>query len=251
MPVAWIFLAAMLLLKGTNLKEVSLCASFLRNFWGYIGIAGHFWSLSIEEQFYLVWPTALLLIGHRRGRWLAATGVVFFGTLHWSMWRFEASTEAMPTWFYADGLLVGCFFALLIADESTREWMRRFARFCAVPALLCYLCFACTFPSGPTSPVENALLGLCISSTALRQELLISRILSLPPLPWLGRISYSIYIWQEPFMAIRSVRLFCTAMPAVCLMSYYCLEKPLNRVGHKLASRMSPYGILRESGVSA
>lgn len=79
MPCAWGFLGMLLLISHWAPalfapKEMVASLFFFRN---YVDldfahpITGHFWSLLIEEQFYLFWPSLLLLLDLRRGRWFA------------------------------------------------------------------------------------------------------------------------------------------------------------------------------------
>jgi peptidoglycan/LPS O-acetylase OafA/YrhL len=221
----------------TTIKELGVCVLFVRNFWGPMGIAGHFWSLSIEEQFYLIWPAVLLFSGRRRAMWMSATWALIFGALRWSVWSHEQSSRA--TWFYASALLIGCFFALAFADDRMRKVLAPAAKICIAPALAAYAVCVLVGPDGRASLLENALVGACIFSTFHRPNSLTARALGFMPLVWLGRISYSIYIWQELFMGARSLLLFCTVMPAVIAFSFFCIETPLNRVGHRLAKRFA------------
>lgn len=236
MPAAWLFLAIMLFAGLTDLREVALCVASIRNFWGPIGVAGHFWSLSIEEQFYMIWPAIIVFAGKRRGIWIAGIGAVFFGAIHRTVPR---PPSGLPTWIYTDGLLIGCFFALLLANGGIKERLAPAARFCVAPSAAVYLCALFIDPAGRASLFENTLVGICISSTFLRPELLASKMVSFRPLAWLGRISYSVYIWQQPFVLAGNVWLLCTAMPAVILASYYCIEKPFTRMGRKIFSKDS------------
>jgi peptidoglycan/LPS O-acetylase OafA/YrhL len=235
MPVAWTFLGIALLGRLSSVKEVLACVFFIRNFFGRMGIAGHFWSLSIEEQFYLLWPALLLFAGRKRGLWVAGGLALIFGVLHWAMWAHQPARLWWPTWNYADAPLTGCFFALLLADESRRHRLTPLARYCVGPALLGYLCCLFIFPHEKTLLHENILVGICMASTYLVPASAISRIISFSPLAWLGRISYSVYVWQELFMPLGSVVVFLTAMPAVVLISHYGIEKPFNRFGHRIA----------------
>ena len=77
MPVAWAYLGLLLLLnlRVHVVSKSAVLASlfFYRNFEAatFGSATWHFWSLSLEEQFYLVWPIVLLLAGARRSRWIA------------------------------------------------------------------------------------------------------------------------------------------------------------------------------------
>lgn len=75
MPAAWTFLAVLTLVDAltgfplSSWPEIRACLLFYRNFLPPVGGTGQFWTLSIEEQFYLIWPGVLLLFGARRCRW--------------------------------------------------------------------------------------------------------------------------------------------------------------------------------------
>src|ERR1700739_802804 len=95
MPVAWAYLlflgAAEVLVRYPRiaLPEAASCLFFYRNYYGPIGTAAtlHFWSLSVEEQFYLAWPLVLLLLGRRRCLQIvpvAIIGIAAWRYAHWS-----------------------------------------------------------------------------------------------------------------------------------------------------------------------
>jgi peptidoglycan/LPS O-acetylase OafA/YrhL len=96
---------------------------------------------------------------------------------------------------------------------------------------------------------------LMIVSTLLHPENLIGRALELAPVRFMGRISYSIYLWQMLFFTIaytipapHSPILFYIQMswlryPATLVasvVSYYVVEKPMVRLGHRLTKSVAP-----------
>jgi peptidoglycan/LPS O-acetylase OafA/YrhL len=246
-PAAWTYLLVLLILTPatgrpyTTLAEVRACVFFYRNFFGFMGVAGHFWSLSVEEQFYLVWPITLLLAGVARSRWIALFGAIGCALFRWIFWsRYAHTFPAGPTFLHADGLMVGCFLAILIGDPNTRPALVRFSKFAATPALvLLLLCIY--FPHEQFLLVEQICMALLIAATTFHPQSLSARSLSFPPLAWLGTVSYSVYIWQGLFMELRNVWGICVALPIFALASYYFIERPTNRLGHRLTrSRVGP-----------
>jgi peptidoglycan/LPS O-acetylase OafA/YrhL len=98
----------------------------------------------------------------------------------------------------------------------------------------------------------TAAFPFVVLSTVLHPESLPGRLLEWAPLRFIGRISYSIYLWQQLFMAVAHsaagtslawvdyapVNYLLTF--AAALLSFYCIEKPAIRLGHRLAPPPTP-----------
>jgi len=242
-PAAWTYLLVLLILTHTTgrpyttLAEVRACVFFYRNFFGFMGVAGHFWSLSVEEQFYLIWPVTLLLAGVARSRWIALFGAIGCALFRWIFWsRYAHTFPAGPTFLHADGLMVGCFLAILVSDPNARPTLVRFSKIAAIPALFVLL-LCMYFPHEQFLLIEQTCMAVLIAATTFHPRSLFARSLSFAPLAWLGTVSYSVYIWQGLFMEWRNVWGICVALPIFALASYYLIERPTNRLGHRLTSR--------------
>jgi peptidoglycan/LPS O-acetylase OafA/YrhL len=200
-------------------------------------IFGHLWSLSIEEQFYFLWPGVLKL--WYRHRVAVLVGVLLFAPvwkatmlyfkIHWGAAAFPAQ---------ADNLAIGCLLAMF-APRLPRikpYW----ALAMAVAAM-----GAQFFPA--TTPLRTLFLIIALkpifyvslAGVLLHVVQTPYRILNWAPVVWLGQISYSLYLWQEPFCADRHMRsgwLVIAAIACACL-SYYFIERPMLRVRERRSRR--------------
>jgi peptidoglycan/LPS O-acetylase OafA/YrhL len=96
---------------------------------------------------------------------------------------------------------------------------------------------------------EAFLVPLILVGTVLNPTMLFGRILETSPMRWVGRISYSLYIWQQlfmvdwkvprplPFGRIQEFPLNIVAVFVCATASYYLLERPLVALGHSLSAR--------------
>jgi peptidoglycan/LPS O-acetylase OafA/YrhL len=243
MPCAWCFLAMMAFLNAwTPTKlfspgEIYGAIFFFRN---YVGselhpITGHFWSLSIEEQFYLFWPSLLLMLGATRARWFAvaaAAAIAAYRFLHWGEISSQPFAVSEMTQYRADALLVGCIMALVLPElrRYLRAWM-------ALPLLAGVL--ACMRLHSDMIPLHESVLVALLLAVTSQCSAPFLRVLDFKPLAFLGTISYSIYVWQQPFwmFARPTVTGVCVALSmlaAVAVASYYLIEKPAIAFGRKL-----------------
>ena len=253
LPAAWAYLAFLLLLDrltmihATPLSDIRACVLFYRNYYHSptaIHFAGHFWSLSLEEQFYLLWPWVLVLAGAWRSRWIAIAGAAGCAIYRWIHWSYYANIPFAnyQSQVRADALLVGCALALLLSEPSTRERAERYSSMFVVPSLALLVFCIARFHSLPPLCEGVAIAGLILAST-LNSRLLVARTLSIVPLAWLGIVSYSIYLWQQLFIQLGSgtsrVLSLLVALPVFSLASFYFIEKPGIRLGRWLEGKLA------------
>jgi peptidoglycan/LPS O-acetylase OafA/YrhL len=243
-------LAALHLIDDLGWVDVAAALLYVRNVFGHSHAFAHLWSLSIEEQFYLAWPVTMVLA---RGRTRARLGVALAGVVAISAWRGVAIALHLfdrnigiyyqRTDFRFDSILAGCALALVLRDESPRVVAAATAVLRRVPAAfvaLLVVYIAITFDVTP-SPLgltaETLLVTLFVGRIALGGGPTVAA-LKWPPLRWIGRISYSWYLWQEIFLVVRTpswgvARTFpfdVIASLAVAAASYYLVERPFLRL---------------------
>lgn len=184
-------------------------------------ILGHLWSLSVEEQFYLLWPLTLLLFF--RCRLAIVLGVIASGPplriLFWLLWGRAGLEHPFPV--FADALAMGCLLAIL--ESRLKAWQQLLARPCflvvpAVTALMpllqlshdrLYQVFGLT--------LMHAGIALSIQHAVTREYAL----LNWRPVAWIGTLSYSLYLWQQPFLNRQSAAPW-TAFPQNLLLVFLC-----------------------------
>lgn len=207
----------------------------------------HAWSLSVEEQFYLLWP-ALLVFAHRRGRslqvvWgvLAAMPVVRVVLAL----AFAEPERAIVTSGAIDMLMTGCVLALLGRDEVWLRFRQRFVNGWSVAALLALgfvlVPYASTKIVGGASGLMVVAMGTTATALAIGAMVawvvaepgsMAGRFLNLRVMRHLGVISYSIYLWQELFTA--DPRRFGYGVYVLILgageLSFWMIERPVMRL---------------------
>jgi peptidoglycan/LPS O-acetylase OafA/YrhL len=196
---------------------------------------GHTWSLAIEEQFYLLWPAAFVLLGLRRGRtallaFAAAAPVVRLVTYYGS----PALRGHIPAMFHtrADALAVGCLLALAWDDVRTQALLDRLVARGAQYLALAYLALSWVLMRYLGQPWLDA-AGFTLDAVAV--AFLIAYAVVHPP-RWItaravvhvGLVSYSLYLWQQWFLrpGEMPVPLGLACAFAAAEVSYRLVERP-------------------------
>lgn len=200
---------------------------------------GHAWTLGIEEKFYLLWPLVFVPIvaWGRKALVLVPLLLVFLP----SQLMFRGYT----------GIVAGVVVALLVEQGHWREMIRK------VPTALWLLPvgagFLATYADRETEHL-NVLVSIpaafLISSLVHNREGMVSRALAAAPLPFLGRLTYAMYLLHrlsghvvevamdklriQSFVLEYALVYGLTVLAAWAL--YHTVEKPMIKLGRRVAS---------------
>lgn len=182
-----------------------------------------YWSLSVEEQFYVVWPLIIILglVLARRTRvrpkplLFAMLAVLAAVSLVYSV--VHTKSDPATAYFYTTTrvweLAIGALLAFLVVRLTSLP--RRAAEALAAVGLALivwsafFLTSATPWPSAwALAPTVGA--ALVIAAGCATQTTVTARLLSLRPMVWIGGISYAIYLWHWPLITIAK-----TAYPDV------------------------------------
>ena len=212
---------------------------------------GHFWSLAVEEHFYLFWPALLWMAGFRRARWIAPALALAIAVWRGADARFDWIGRMNPalrgsvarTDYRLDILLFGCALALIWDHPRARAvFQRTGGTWMATGAALAAICCQVWTPPGYLTMVAIS-MALLPAATVANPRTWAGRVLEIPAIAWIGRISYSLYIWQQLFLAPRPVGRWqqipwnLAAVFACAAASYYLVERPAIAFGRRLKAR--------------
>jgi peptidoglycan/LPS O-acetylase OafA/YrhL len=168
----------------------------------------------MEQQFYLLWPLALLLLAPRRALWAALALVVWCPLARvGSYFLFPDQRGALTLMFHtgSDSLMMGCAAALLLAPTgsgSLADWLR--VRGAAVAAWSAVWLLVASpvagelirgFPVVAGYTLDAATAAWIVAWADLHPSPGASRLLGSRLLTGFGVLSYSLYLWQQPFLA--------------------------------------------------
>jgi peptidoglycan/LPS O-acetylase OafA/YrhL len=215
---------------------------------------GHLWSLAIEEQFYLIWPLVLVFLYRRVRRARRVAGWMMGGAAVSAvlMWLLYSPADPSRVYFGTDtraaGLLIGSALAVV-----WRPWNRDLRS--TVPAKIVFgvagLAAAATlgwafmrmdefgsFTYRPGIQIVSLATAILIA-VIVHPAGVAGRLLGWKPLAWIGRRSYSIYLWHWPVYVVTRPSVDINLNPDVVLafrvlltvglaeLSYRYVEQPI------------------------
>ncbi len=239
-------------------KHAASAIVFLLNFQlmgeaGYFDVASdskpllHLWSLSVEEQFYLVWPALLVVLGRVRWRIGLVIGVLIVGSFAFATYLANRKIDALyfhPLARFWE-LLLGAALAYYhhrfgINAFPTRigqPWIRHLISCAGLAAIFSALFLFNGRAPHPSTLTLIPLLGVVLL-IASGGSAVAGRFLALKPIVWIGLISYPLYLWHWPLLSY--IRIMQSGVPAqellwigagaavlLATLTYLFIEQPL------------------------
>jgi len=267
LPPAYAYFAVLAILTAlghanVTWPDLARCATFVRNWNPYSSAqTAHIWSLSIEEQFYLFWPATLWVVRSRKTRiWIAAILVLLAPIYQIIVLGFFSAQIPYPmmvgrTDFHYLPILSGCLLALALHTERGARWLGS-RLLLSYPALFVSIAVVLAYWASPYLGAWTA-IGMFFQSVAIvvginfvvqRSDSRVSDLLNSRPLVMLGKMSFSVYLWQQlfskvhwdpwiPAMAPSVVREFplnVVMTGILAFLSWNLIERPLQKVRARL-----------------
>lgn len=237
-PAFYAYLLAIALLKTAGFlhlpwSDLATSAGFLTDLRTTGWDVGHFWSLSVQEQFYFFWPALLSFAGRISAVRAALTAMLVTPLLSGILWNLNFPHLAGVS-ISMNAIATGCVFA------GVRERLHTNASYMNVlqsrwVGLLTLVPLLFVLWHGRGVVLLNGITAACVA-------VLIDRVITVRcgfaafldwrPMVWLGTMSYSLYVWQQMFLN-RNVDRALSTFPlnlilafSCALLSFYFIERP-------------------------
>ena len=207
----------------------------------------HSWSLACEEQYYLIWPLCIALLHRKRAIQLLAAAIIVLPLLRVSLHFLAPSTRGYlgkTPIMCAEPIIIGSAAALLNVRGNLSLFIQRYSAV-TLPAVSCATLF-CDYVllahlgGGYSNTLSGAVRSTAIAILMLwcieYHRTFPGRFLNSPPLVFVGRISYSLYLWQQLFLTPGKNQSWFGTFPqnwvcafVVATLSYWLIESRFHR----------------------
>lgn len=210
---------------------------------GNIGMPTPFWSLAVEEQFYLFWPFVALFVPTRRLPWVLVGMIVLSIGSRFviALSGAPGHTITMPTWSALDGLAIGGLLAYAVRTPFDPTVVLRWA---AGAGFLLIGMRLGLISIQRFRPIQMALwmfpwglIAAWVVHLAARGKL--PAVFNFRPLAWVGVVSYGVYVYHRPMMSVLQIGVrrgwevfgLITALTIiVASISWIVFERPINNL---------------------
>ena len=234
LPASLFYIAVILIVGHPTFLQSIYALTFTTTYFSghaYLPLQ-HLWSLSVEEQFYLLWPL-VFATGIKNARRYCWVILLISPVVRLILYRsgYQEFFHCAPA--IADSIGAGCLLAFY--QDQVRDFVRKY--FLSTVSFLA-LGAATILAAGELYRTHLVLLwgavpcliALIIAASIERK----GAVLNSAPMVWVGLLSYSLYLWQQPFLLFDGplnnlfVRLLLTFV--VAYISYRLVEQPMLRL---------------------
>lgn len=218
LPPFWAFLVCVAVLWRLGLIQTSwpalgVALTFLRDYIPGDWWTGHSWSLSVEEQFYLLWPATLVFLGQRKSQWIAFCLIISAPVVrvlsHLLLTGRLGPIESFMFHMRVDSLMFGSALAMLYKTPAFIKLSGKILKWPGLFVALSFFLFVSgylnyrfqayyMYPFGYT--LENIAISYMILYFVSKPTSLGGRLLNAKAVVHVGLISYSLYLWQQLFL---------------------------------------------------
>ncbi len=213
----------------------------------------HLWSLSVEEQFYLLWPIALVLGYRHRAR--IAWGAVVIATIYRTFLALSPEYYSMANLHESfpgamDSIAAGCLLAVYREKVKARVgWMADSPGIPIAVLVTAWILHNVCWGDKPGLPIVQSMTVFWVLAPMLialwiflmierRGRILNNRVMSA-----IGVLSYSIYLWQQPLLVGQKFGLEkflrLGVVVFIAALSYFVVERPMIRLGKRLGQKQT------------
>jgi peptidoglycan/LPS O-acetylase OafA/YrhL len=233
-PAFVLYTGVILLLCDVSPRQIVYALTFTTSFffWQAYKPLQHLWSLSVEEQFYLAWPLIFArgLGDAKRWCWLVLIACPIIRSIFAQQGLVYLDHAAV-----LDSIAAGCLLAFY--REQIQRRIARVTRSGILFGIFCLMMPVLSLSLGklasfswmlvPLTTLVPLFVAVVIGAAIERRDTFLNK----GPLVWSGLLSYSLYLWQQPFLVMNGVlnyfvvRLALTFVAAYC--SYRWVEQPI------------------------
>jgi len=249
-PAAYVFMAIAIATHWADLSRANILTAltYTLNYYPRGNhVLGHLWSLGVEEQFYLLWPLCLLLFFRKR-LWIVLAAIAAGPLLRmilWLLWRRAGLEHPFPA--FMDALATGAAMSLLASRLKPFQAIFVNRKFLAVPLLTLLIPLTQLWSNRFYESVGFTIFQLGVAVSLMHVVQRRYWILNSAPFVWVGTISYSLYLWQQPFLNRWSSAPWAAfplnlALAVLFAAASYCLvEEPFLRLRELRSPKALPF----------